>query len=233
VATFTIELGALIDVMGVDIGLKEYPIFDESYRLPLNKKILDHYTHREIGYETGDMFVFALNRRMSEIMPYYNELYRSERLKFDPLSTVDLSTLGTSAQRADTTQRQTGSTDNATETHSRAIASTTPQTALKPGEDYADSGSVSESRTEAQAHSDDSTSGSQDMAGSQSSHVTGRQATGASLIAEWRSILVNVDMMVIAELQDLFMSLWNNGDILPDFQGDDYTQYLSGYRYFF
>lgn len=83
-ATFTIELGQLVHE-GFDVGLSDYPIFDESYRKGLNDKIIKHYMFREIGAETPALFKFFINRKMCEIMPYYNKLYESTLLKFDPL----------------------------------------------------------------------------------------------------------------------------------------------------
>ena len=68
---------------------KSFPIFDESYREGLCKKILNHYYTREIGAETVALWKFWLNQKMSEIMPYYNKLYLSEQLKYDPLHEVD------------------------------------------------------------------------------------------------------------------------------------------------
>jgi hypothetical protein len=35
-----------------DIGLDDYPIFQEAYRETLNNKIIRHYYTREIGAET-------------------------------------------------------------------------------------------------------------------------------------------------------------------------------------
>lgn len=62
-----------------DFNLREYPIFDETYRPILNKKIRDHYLFCEIGLETPALFTHFLNRKMSEIMPYYNQLYKSQK----------------------------------------------------------------------------------------------------------------------------------------------------------
>lgn len=70
----------------------EYPIFDENYRSVLEKKILKHYYTREIATETVGLWKHFLDMRMNEIMPYYNQLYSSELLKFDPLYDVDLTT---------------------------------------------------------------------------------------------------------------------------------------------
>lgn len=67
---------------------ENYDIFDEEYRAVLNAAILKHYYTREIGAETPELFQFYLNREMSEIMPYYNKLFLSETLEFNPLYTV-------------------------------------------------------------------------------------------------------------------------------------------------
>lgn len=62
-----------------------FPIFDEAYRETLCSKILKHYYTREIGAESFGLWKLQLNRKMEEIMPYYNQLYESERLTIDPL----------------------------------------------------------------------------------------------------------------------------------------------------
>lgn len=70
----------------------DYPIFDESYRKVLNKKILLHYYTREIGTETVGLWKLRLKTKLREIMPYYNQMYKSELLEFNPLYDVDLTT---------------------------------------------------------------------------------------------------------------------------------------------
>lgn len=69
----------------------DFPIFDESYRVVLEKKILKHYYTREIGAETYGLWKLWLDARLNEIMPYYNQLYRSATLTFNPFYDVDLS----------------------------------------------------------------------------------------------------------------------------------------------
>lgn len=84
-AKYTVTIYELIQ-SGWDFDLKNYPIWSEQYRQSLNKKILDHYMFREIGFETPQMFNFYINRTLNEIMPYYNQLYETTILDFDPLS---------------------------------------------------------------------------------------------------------------------------------------------------
>ena len=88
VSKYTTELRYLIE-NNFDIGLKDYPIFDENYREPLNRKIINHYYFREIGFETAELFKRYLNNTMNEIMPYYNQLFKSELLEFNPFYNVD------------------------------------------------------------------------------------------------------------------------------------------------
>lgn len=66
-----------------------YAIFDERYRERLNTLILKHYLMNEIGFETVALWKFKLNQKMSEIMPYYNELYKTTLYDIDPFSTMD------------------------------------------------------------------------------------------------------------------------------------------------
>ena len=104
------------------LGLNDYPIFDESYRQPLNDKIIRHYYFDEIGAETVARFAWYVRMTMFEMMPYFNQLYASLNLITDPLTNVqytyrDVITesktdAGTSSQ---TTSGQTSR--NETETH--------------------------------------------------------------------------------------------------------------------
>lgn len=70
----------------------DFPIFDEKYRSVLEKKILKHYYTREIGLETVGLWKLKLNTKLNEIMPYYNKLYNSELLEFNPFYNINRTT---------------------------------------------------------------------------------------------------------------------------------------------
>lgn len=86
----------------------DFPIFDENYRQVLCRKILKHYYTREIAHETVGRWKLALNAKLNEIMPYYNQLYKSELLEFNPFYDVDL----TRSREGSGTRDTTGSTSN-------------------------------------------------------------------------------------------------------------------------
>ena len=69
----------------------DFPIFDEAYRIPLENKILKTYYTREICDTPVSRWKLLLDIKLNEIMPYMNQLYKSELLAFDPFTTVNYS----------------------------------------------------------------------------------------------------------------------------------------------
>lgn len=126
-----------------------YPIYDENYRRVLQAKILKHYYTREIGAETVGLWKLFLNRRMNEIMPYYNKLYRSELLEFNPLYDVDLTTehtrTGSETGRNDETSSNQKS-QNGTKTETQNINTETETTATGQGTN-AETGTITDAGT--------------------------------------------------------------------------------------
>ena len=121
-----------------------YPIFDEDYRSVLETKILMHYYTREIALETAGLWKHFLDMRMNEIMPYYNKLYESELLEFNPFFDVDLTkdyerknggTITDDGKSTDKRSMNANHTDNTTTTNSGSdtrydLYSDTPQGGL-------------------------------------------------------------------------------------------------------
>ena len=113
------------------------PMFEgetEAHRIGLLKKILLHYYTREIGYETVSLWKLKLNQKLIEIMPYYNQLYESELIKFDPLKNVDVTKThegeynddekvdnvrDTENHKGTTTTQESDTTENVTLRHSK------------------------------------------------------------------------------------------------------------------
>ena len=86
------KMSAVLRPQIVNKVMPSYPIFDESYRYNLNRKIIQHYYTREIGEETYGLWKLRVAATMQEIMPYYNQLYKSELEKINPLYNLDYTT---------------------------------------------------------------------------------------------------------------------------------------------
>lgn len=226
-ADFTIELRNIVEMVGADhIGLSDYPIFDEQYREFLNEKIIDHYWYREIGLESVDMFIRQLHSKMNEIMPYYNKWYRAEEYMadIDPLSTQDIHSTGSaqSHSSSSTKQKHAEKSDNAIDSTSkskgRTVQSETPQTMLSGSQDYATaatdnhSGADGTSKVCSSGSSESSANNSATAGSGNETHSWGYSGHAPALIDAWRATFANVDMMVIDELETLFMGIYSSND---------------------
>jgi hypothetical protein len=224
-ATFTLELWKVLELYPegdtptyANIGLNDYPIFDRAqdgtsvYRPLLNQKIVNHFHNREIGQETISMFKFAMKRKMHEIMPIYNALYKSTQLEFDPLVTVDVRTVvtGESSQTAEATGvSENNSTGKA---GSRTVQSQTPAMLLAGNKDYATAAADATSDSENVSAGSETSNTSAEENTNSTSEMKGYQGNVNELLMAYRATLLNVDMMIIDELNELFMGIWNNGD---------------------
>ena len=101
-----------------------FAIFDEAYREKLVSKVLKHYYLREIGAETAGVWMLWMNTKFEEIMPYYNQLYESAKLKFEPFYDVDY----TRRSQRDVTETEHGSYENKGQTQSDGSSTDTGKT---------------------------------------------------------------------------------------------------------
>lgn len=87
----------------------EFPLYDPAYKKTLETKIVHHYYFREIGAETAAQFKFMLARTLNEIMPYYNQLYKTADLEFNPFYDVDYYKEHEGSDHASKLKTETGS----------------------------------------------------------------------------------------------------------------------------
>ncbi|AYQ99929.1 adaptor Ad4 [Arthrobacter phage Mendel] len=221
-ATFTIELRRVLELEPTIQSevLAEYDIFDEEHRATLNRKIINHFWNREIGQETISLFKLQLKRRLDEIMPLYNQHYEISAIKFNQLETVRVKNAGKLAGTS--TSTGDSSTESASGAKSRAVAQEMPQTMLSGTGDYATQAQDNISDTTATGSSTEN--GSSENSSVSDNVTTGFQGNAALMLLQYRQSLVNVDMMIIEELQNLFMLIWDNGDELAG-NGNNYGYY--------
>ena len=192
---YTTELRYLIQ-SGFDLGLNDYPIFDENYRSKLNEKILNHYYMREIGFETAGLFKRYLNVKMNEIMPYYNQLYLSAQIEFDPLETYS-----TNEQYE---RKTTGDNTSQDEGENKSLQNDTPMGSLQDpfSENYATTSQKTNATNTTKLNSSENEKYSRKLSGKNDSK------SNSQLLMEYRQSFLNIDMLIIEELDVLFMQLW-------------------------
>lgn len=259
------SIQAILDKSRDKIFDFHFPIFDENYRSVLEDKILKHYYTREIGAETVGLWKLWLDTRLNEIMPYYNQLYASELIKFNPLYDVDLTTTHNKTDNRNDTinenEHKEGNRD--TDAHSHTVEngsstetatnetidgskndhwemfSDTPSGALdgvrdekylttamhitddKDGSTIHNDG-TGNTQTENASTTDGTNNIDYDEDGTRNKtveikniqdyaqHVVGKTAgkSYSKMLTEFRDTFLNIDLQIINELSDLFMTLW-------------------------
>lgn len=232
-----------------------WPIFDETYRNVLETKILKHYYTREIGLETYGLWKLKLDTKLNEIMPYYNQLYKSALLEFNPFYDVDLTRnhtgkkTGTEALKGNvdvngqvivdnhgnvnTTDNTT--VDNMTTSENIDKYSATPQGAIEDlrNDKYLTNARMINDSNKSNGTTNGKTDTSTDSTTETTTNTTtitnnnttinntedyletvkGKQGTQsyAGLLLEFRETFLNIDMMIIEDLSELFMNIWTGG----------------------
>lgn len=212
---FTLSLRRVFEITDGHIGLDDYPLYNgapEGFREALNQKILDHFYTREIGMESVELWRHNMRRKMNEIMPFYNKVYEAEMLKLDPYSTMSIKSQSSGDSQSITDSSNESESLGKTKSKGRTVGSEFPQTMLNASEDYATSANDS-------AADGDSSSNAKEKALAKVTNTDGSVNTtsgytgpASELIMRYRASLINPDLMVIDELNEMFMFVYSNGD---------------------
>jgi hypothetical protein len=137
-ASYTMQLSEYIEMWSQesDISVRErietgrpklfdfqYPFFDADYKSVFETNFIRKFYTREIGFETEGLFKFQLESWLLINMPYFNKLFESELLKFDPLMNSSMETTSTRNVDKDEQVDLTTNTD-ATSTNKQNINGT-------------------------------------------------------------------------------------------------------------
>lgn len=219
-AHYTITIKTLID-NNFDFQLNDYPIFDENYRNTLNQNILYHYYENEIGFETAPLFRFYLKQKLNEIMPYYNELYKVQKKLIDEnllLNNVNITEnlQGTNTNNTTTSASSQSNSSNSGTSNNKNLFLDTPQ-----GNEY--KGTINDTNYATNVTFDNNTSSNtiQDTSSnSGTANVSGTNAYIKTIIGnngakfnidvlnDIKNKLMNIDLLIINELNDLFMQIF-------------------------
>lgn len=204
-AKYTITIKTLID-NNFDFQMTSYPIFDETYRETLNNNILYHYYENEIGFETAPLFRFYLNQKLNEIMPYYNELYKVQKKLIDDKLLLNNVNLTEELKGRNTTQ--TSSVSQSTN-KGKNLFQDTPQ------------GNISQQDINAQnVYATNITLNDNSINDNSSANGSGTNEYIKTIIGnnggkfnidvlnDIKNNLMNIDLVIINELNDLFMGIY-------------------------
>ena len=205
-----------------NFGLTSYPIFDEAYRNTLNNNILNYYYESEIGVETAELFKKLLNDRMMLIMPKYNIMYQAQEELIESenlLGNVNLTETMDKDVSSSLDQHDTG---NATQTGSstannKNLYQDTPHGSismetLDSQNVYATNFTIDNNTNSSSVQDYSNSTRDQDASGTEDYVKTivgnnGRKYN-VDVFNNVVANLKNIDMLIINELDDLFMGIF-------------------------
>lgn len=221
----TLELRDLVE-NGVDIWDFDYPSFYQGEeKKAFEKKVIDHFYFRQIGQETPGRFLHYFRARINEIMPYYKRMYETVQIMDnveDPFGNVDITetyeetSSGTASGTGTGTQQGSANSTTTQTVNNEHRMSNTPQSSIDNLDNYMteaskDNNSQEDSATGSSTNTTTSESTSQ-SSGTVKHTLTRKGNQGVNTYAhdiiEFRKSIIDVDMMIINNLQDLFLGVY-------------------------
>lgn len=211
-AKYTITIKTLID-NNFDFQMTNYPIFDENYRETLNHNILYHYYENEIGFETAPLFRLYLNQRLNEIMPKYNELYKAQKKLIDENLLLNNVNITEQLQGSNTTTTSsTSQSTNSGTSNNKNLFQDTPQGEISNtdinNQKWATNLTLDSNTTNNTINDSSNASGS--GTNSYLKTIIGNNGGkfNIDILNDIKNNLMNIDLMIINELYDLFMGIF-------------------------
>lgn len=211
-ATYTIEVYSLLQDKNFNLFNFDYDFYTDSELLKkeFEKKFLDRYMFHEIGFETVVRFRHYLKERLNSIAPYYKQLYITELESKDInfLLNKDL----TETFERDVENNGLNSTD----------MTSSDSTTQNNKESYLENGNADLSLDKGNLTGMSEVKGENDSRANSSTNVNTNSSekttlisqgnigitSSAELLRDWRSVLINIQDMIISDCADLFMGVY-------------------------
>lgn len=199
----------------------DYPIFDVAYKNVFETHFIRNFYMREIGFETEGLFKFNLETWLTINMPYFNQLFESELMTYDPLTNAKTNDSSTRKNdgTANGTSNQNGNSTSSANNFNRSLGSNNPDTRLtitsNDGEgviEYASEiGENSENNSTTSTGSATQTSNNTiDSTETYVASKTGKigDVSFSKLMTEYRDSLLRIEKRIFNEMNQLFMLIY-------------------------
>lgn len=209
-SSYTLELRHIDQTFKVFNFDYDFYTNSDIIKSKFEQKFIDEYYFHEIGQETVARFQHRLKTRLNKIMPYYKQLYETELaakdinflLNKDLTETFERVVTGESSSINDLTVSDQGETNNKESNIENGNASL-----------ELENGSLTNVSKTSLTNNTNSNNTSRDN--TNQNEITTLKSQGnigitssAELLDKWRSVIINIDQMIIDACDDLFMQVY-------------------------
>ena len=203
-ARYTIDLYTLLQDDNFKLFDFDYEFYSDEAKEDFEQKFINRYMFDEIGFETVMRFKHFLKEKLNRIAPYYKQLYQTELRCLED----DIDFMLNKDLRETETIKGTNTSNSKTKANSSTLNK----------ESYLDNGNASLdltkgnmtgiSSSEGKGNTDSSQTGENEQVRTYLSQGNIGITSSAELLQKWRSVLINIDEMIIEECRDLFMLIY-------------------------
>lgn len=204
---YTLELRYLYEDEKFNLFSFPYNLYDNDLKPWFEEKFYQHFMFCEIGFDSVAMFKQRLMSKLNDIFPYYKQLYETE-IACKDIQFMLNKDLKETYVRELTSNSNSSQESNATSNGLSTAGQLTPSL-------IANSQKIDKFMDTAQKDNatSNSTSTGESTGNSKEEYSLISQGnigitSSAELLAKWREVLINIDLMIFEECNDLFMQIF-------------------------
>ena len=206
-ASYTISLYSIENAESFKL-FTDYDFYLEENKKNFEKKFFDKYFDREIYCKNPFVFRRALLGKLNLIMPYYKQLYQTELeskninfllnkdLKEEFIRDIENNVEGSATSTGTTTGDST------------SIFSDTPEGQISNIEKFMSNGTINKNNDTSKSNSVSNSTGKTTEKTSFLSQGNIGVTSSAELLDKWRSVIINIDDLILNELEGLFLDIY-------------------------
>lgn len=205
----------------------DYPIFDETYRETFEKRFIRHFYYDEISMFPFGKWLYRLETKLNEIMPYWNQVYEAYKLElrildnYEIVETYDKNYADNSQGNVDSTgeSKNINNSKDVTNVENLNLQSDTPKKKINI-DTYDVVSGINKDKNKVDSSNDSTTNNTNKNKIINTTDNTGTEkwkremkgnigvATDMDAITNYTQGLRNIDLEVFDELSTLFMGVF-------------------------
>ena len=204
---YTLELRYMYEDENFKLFDFPYNLYDNDLKPWFEEKFFQHFMFYEIGFDSVAMFKQRLMSKLNDIFPYYKQLYETE-IRSKDIDFMLNKDLKESYVRELTSNSNSNQESNTTSNGLSTAGQLTPSL-------IANSEKIDKFMDTAQKDigSSNSKAIGESTGNSKEEYTLTSQGnigitSSAELLAKWREVLLNIDLMIFEECNDLFMQIF-------------------------
>ena len=204
---YTLELRYIYEDKNFNLFDFPYNLYNNDLKPWFEEKFFEHFMFYEIGFDSVAMFKQRLKAKLNDIYPYYRQLYETE-IKSKGIDFMLNKDLKESYVRELNSNSNSNQESNVTSNGLSTAGQLTPSLIVNSEkiDKFMDTAQKDSGSSNSKATGESTGSSREEYTLSSQGNIG--ITSSAELLAKWREVLLNIDLMIFEECNDLFMQIF-------------------------